>query len=273
MNRSFLSLAAACAVIACAAVSSAQAELSGRDRFPQLRGLSGLSGGGFGVTKEGLPRFSGAMTYTTPIGHTMGGFSIAAGFGLVSIDRSLRFGGLSDKGTTDGNGTGFAIGGADLGTSGRIAFGFTFLSGIGDSVSSLQFSPNLEGKFQLAVGCQDLGGSAGSSGEGRVGDSDSSRSFYGAVTTEVAEGVFVTAGAGTRRWQKGFGSISGQISPRFKAVVEHDGWNFNYGLAFNPGPLRKIDAWDERKVRSAEITMFVGVIQSRYAGWSLVASF
>lgn len=273
MNRSLLSLAAIGATFALAAVSSAQAELSGPDRFPQLRGLSGLSGSGFGVTKEGRVTFSGAMGYTTPIGHTMGGFSLAAGFGLVSIDRTLRFGGLSDKGTTDGNGTGFVVGGADLGGSGRLAFGFTFLSGFGDSVSTLQYSPNLEGRLQLSVGCQDLGGSAGSSGEGRPGDTKSSRSFYGAVTTEVTQGVFVTAGAGTRRFQKGFASISGQINPRFKALVEHDGWNFNYGLAFNPGPITKIDAWDEKQVRTAEVTMFLGVIQSRYAGWSVAFSF
>lgn len=273
MNRSLISLAAASAILACAAVSSAQAEFSGPDRFPQFRGLSGLPGSGFGVTKDGRTTFSGAMGYTTPIGHTMGGFRIAAGMGLASIDRNLRFGAFSDKGTTDGNGTAFVIGGADLGASGRLAFGFTFLSGVGDNVSNLQFSPNLEGRFQFALGCQDLGGSGGSSGEGRAGDTKSSRSFYGAVTTEVSQGVFVTAGAGTRRFQKGFGSISGQISPRFKALVEHDGWNFNYGIAYNPGPLKKIDAWDESQVRSAEITMFLGILQSRYAGWSLAVSF
>ncbi len=273
MNRPLLSLAAIGITFACAAMSSAQAELSGPDRFPQLRGLSGLSGSGFGVTKEGRVTFSGAMAYTTPIGHTMGGFSLAAGAGLISIDRTLRFGSLSDKGTIDGNGTGFVVGGADLGSSGRLALGFTFLSGFGDNISTLQYSPNTEGRFQFSVGCQDLGGSAGSSGEGRPGDTKTSRSFFGVVTTEVTEGVFVTAGAGTRRFQKGFGSISGQITPRFKALVEHDGWNFNYGIAYNPGPMKRIDSWDENKVRTAEVTMFVGVIQSRYAGWSVAFSF
>lgn len=274
MNRNLLCLAAFASLVACGAMSQAQAELSGRDRFPQFRGLSGLSGGGFGVTREGKPSFAGAMTYTTPIGYTMGGTSIAFGAGLISIDRSFRFGGFSESTTTrDGNGTGFVLGGFNLPGAGRVAAGFSLLSGLGDNISTLQFSPNLEGRIQFSAGCQDMGGSGGSAGEGRPGDSDSSRSFYAAATSEVTQGVFLTAGAGTRRFQKGFGSLSAQISPKFKALVEHDGWNLNFGVAYNPGPLYKVDNWDAARVRTAELTMFAGLIQGRYAGWSVVVSF
>lgn len=273
MRRELLCLAATAALSACAVPVLAQAELSGPDRFPQFRGLSGLSGGGYGVDQDGRASFRGAMAYSTPIGHTLGRWSIAAGTGLVSIDRKYRFGSFKDSGTRDGNGTGFATVGLDLEQAGSLAFGFTLLSGVGDNVSNIQYSPRLTGPIKCSVGVQDLGGSGGSAGEGRPGDTDSSRSIYGAVTWQIKDGIYLTGGAGTRRFQKGFGSLSAGLGRNFRGLVEHDGWNFNYGIAYNPGPLYKVDSWDAGKVRTAEITVFAGIIQNRYAGWSVAVSF
>lgn len=270
MNRSFL-LMAACFCAALPAATLAQVELSGKDRFPQFRGLSGLSGAGFGVMKDGRPSFRGAMSYTTPIGYTLGGTRLAAGLGTISGDRSPIFF-RSGKDSAAGNGTGYFVVGFDV-YGGAVAGGFTFLSGLGDNVSTLQYSPRLGNKLGFSVGCQDLGGSGGSSGASQPGDDDSSRSFFAACSTELSDGIHLSAGLGTRRFQKGFGSLSAKLGPQFKALVEHDGWNFNYGLAYNPGRYMVSDDWSERNVRSAEVTVFAGIIQNRYAGWSVVVSF
>lgn len=262
-------------VLSAACLGMAQTGLSGKDRFPQFRGLSGLPGAGFGVTGSGKPSFSGAMSYSTPIGHTLGGWSIAAGAGTISRGRNLVFFN-SESGSLDkvkGNGTAFFVVGLDLEKYGSLSGGFTFLSGVGDNISSLQYSPRSEEKIQFSIGCQDLGGSGGSSGTNVEGDGRSSRSFYGAATYQAAEGVYLSAGIGTRRFQKGFGSISSNVGRNFKLVAEHDGWGLNYGVAFSPGPLGRTTSWGGETLRTAELTLFFGIVQNKYAAWSLVASF
>lgn len=254
-------------------MASAQQGLVGRDRFPQFRGLSGLSGAGSGVLSDGRPSFKGAMAYSTPIGHTLGGWSLAAGAGTISAGRNLVFFSNENVDKVKGNGTAFFVAGLDLGPYGSLAGGFTFVSGEGDNFSSLQYSPRGEGKFQWSLGCQDLGGSAGSSGEGAPDDDKSSRSFYGAATYELSEGVFATAGIGTRRFQKGFGSLSANLGSKVKAVAEHDGFGLNYGLAFSPGPLHRVTSWGGDTIKTADLTVFIGLVQGKYAAWSLVASF
>lgn len=271
--RGPLSISAALLALGLSAVSPAQAELSGRDRFPQFRGLSGLSGAGFGVLANGRASFNGAMAYSTPIGHTLGGWSLAAGAGTISKNRTPVFFTTGSLDKTKGNGTAFFVAGLDLGPVGSLAGGFTFLSGFGDNVSTLQFSPLAKGPVQWSVGCQDLGGSGGSSGESSPGDGRSSRSFFGAVTYEVQEGVYATGGIGTRRFQKGFASLSGNLGKNFKALAEYDGFGLNYGVAFSPGPLGRINLPSLEVTRTPEITVFLGMVKSRYATLSLVASF
>ncbi len=271
--RGLLPISAALLALGLSAVSAAQAELSGRDRFPQLRGLSGLSGAGFGVLANGRPSFKGAMAYSTPIGHTLGGWSLAAGAGTISKNQTPVFFTTGNLDKTRGNGTSFFVAGLDLGPVGSLAGGFTFLSGLGDNISTLQFSPLAKGPVQWSLGCQDLGGSAGSSGEKQPGDDRTSRSFFGAVTYEVQEGVYATGGIGTRRFQKGFASLSGNLGNNFKALAEFDGFGLNYGIAYSPGALGRFSVPDLDMTKIPEITLFLGMVKGRYATLSLVASF
>jgi hypothetical protein len=213
------------------------------------------------------------MAYSTPIGHTLGGWSLAAGAGTISSRRNYVFFTNENVDKVKGNGTAFFVAGLDLEHAGSLAGGFTFLSGVGDNVSSLQYSPRAKGKLQWSLGCQDLGGSGGSSGTGQPGDERTSRSFYTAATYQISEGVYATGGIGTRRFQKGFASVSANLGERFKIFAEHDGFGLNYGLAFSPGPLHRVTGWGAETIKTAEITLFMGIVQGRYAAWSLVASF
>jgi hypothetical protein len=266
----------AAAVLGSASLCFAQTGLVGKDQFPQFRGLSGLSGSGFAVGPDGRPDFRGAMGYSAPIGHTLGGFRLAVGGGVISgnTNRLSFFRSESLKNdATQGNGTGFALIGGDLGRYGRLAFGFTILSGVGDNVSHIQYSPPLQGPVQVGIGILDLGGSGGSSGEGLEGDDRTSLSSFGVVTGKVTEGVHASVGVGTRRFQKGFGSLSANFSPNFKALVEHDGFGWNYGVAYNPKAARAEDTWTVTDVRDIQFTMFLGMTKAKYPSWSLVVSF
>lgn len=238
--RGLLSIWVALLALRLSTVSPAQAELSGRDRFPQLQGLSGPSGSGLGVLANGHASFDSGVAYSTPIGHALRSWSLAAGSGTISKDRSpaLLSTGRLDK--TQGNGTGYFVTGLDLGSICSLAGGFTFLSGLGDNVSTLHSPPLAKSLVQWSVGCQDLGGSAGSSGKSSPGDDRTSRIFFGAITYEVQGGVYATGGIGTRRFQKGFASLSGNLGRSLKALAEYDGFGQNYGVAFSPGALGRI---------------------------------
>jgi hypothetical protein len=194
------------------------------------------------------------MSYTAPIGFTQGRWSIAAGAGTINADRQLVFFSNENVDKVKCNGTAFFVLGADLEKYGDLSFGFTFISGVGDNVSSLQPSPKTEDKFQFSVGCQDLGGSGGSSGTNVAGDDRTNRSFYGAATYQVSEGVFLSGGLGTGCFQKGFGSTRTNVGRQFKL-------------------LARTTSWCGKTLRTAEITISLGIVQNRYDSWSLVASF
>src|SRR5579863_5468349 len=49
----------------------AQTNLAGPHEYPAFRTISGLPGGGFGVTPDGVPSFNGAMAFSTPIGYSL----------------------------------------------------------------------------------------------------------------------------------------------------------------------------------------------------------
>ncbi|MCW5941709.1 MAG: hypothetical protein KIS66_05730 [Fimbriimonadaceae bacterium] len=260
-------VAASLILLGCANLGSAQSGLAGRDQFPQFRGLTGLSGSGFAVGEDGRPGGRGPMAISTPIGHTLGKWSAVAGGAVVSPDRrfNARFPGRSAY----GNGNGFLLLGADLGRHGNLAATCDFLSSYSDTAWHLQYSPVLKGPVQVAVGVLDLTGNGGSSGQDLPGDERSSRSFFGVATVKVRDGAYVSLGTGTRRYQKGFGNASLDLAKSLQAVVEHDGFGWNYGLAFRPfgdqGPVVE--------GRRVKVTAFLGLVQSRYATWSVVIGY
>ena len=50
----------------------AQSQLNGPKQYPELRTMSGLPGGLFGLDFNGVPTFSGAMAISTPVGASLG---------------------------------------------------------------------------------------------------------------------------------------------------------------------------------------------------------
>lgn len=248
-----------------ASLACAQAELAGPDQFPQFRGVGGLTGNGFSVSPDGKPSKFGALSLSTPIGYTLGHQKLYVSGSVISPGSNL-VGFRSGKGLNDGNGTATVMAGLNLPNDARFAYTFVVLSSLGDNVSNLQYQPGLQdGKTRFSLGVQDVFGDGGSAGESIPGDDRTSRSFFVAGTSEVAANTFVSAGVGTRRFSKGFVNASANLTDELKAMVEHDGFNFNYGLAYTRG----YDSADEGR----SVTMFLGYVRGRYLTWSVGASF
>ncbi|MCG9894350.1 MAG: hypothetical protein MH204_02595 [Fimbriimonadaceae bacterium] len=256
---------------ASAGVAFGQAGLNGPDRYPQFRGISGLPGSGVGVTADGRFSLSGALSYTTPIGFTPGKGQMSAVLGLISQDRQFRFFNNDGIDKSEGNGTGTFLVGFDL-LDGRAAIGAMLLSGAWDTGLNAQYSRTFDDRIGVAIGIQDAGGGGGSAGTGIPGDARSSMTLYAVTTARFADGVHASVGLGNRRFRHGFMNVSADIGRSAKAVLEHDGWSWNYGFAFGTGPIGRDDTW-EGNARRPEATVFLGIIQGRYAGWSLGVSF
>lgn len=203
------------------------------------------------------------MAISTPIGHTLGKNSVAAGGSVVSPDGRLnaRF----PRNSAYGNGNGFLSFGADLGRYGDVAATCQLLSSYQDTSWHIQYSPILRDRVRVAVGVLDLTGHGGSSGQDLPGDERSSRTLFGVATVKVREGAYVSLGTGTRRYQRGFGNASLEVGRSLQAVIEHDGFGWNYGLAFRP--------FGDVTVRRVSVTAFLGLVQSRYAVWSLAFTY
>lgn len=251
--------------VAVAGLACAQSELAGPDNFPQFRGLSALPGGGICLMPDGNPGADGALAFSTPVGFALGHYRL--NFGLSVVSDSGKFVGFrNSKFENEGNGTGYIMGGAELGSVGRASVSFMVLSSFGDNAWNIQFQPGRqEGPVWYSVGVQDVFGHGGSSGEGFPGDDQTSRSFYGVATGRVAENTYVSLGGGSRRFQKGFFNASTNISPDFKGMVEHDGFNWNLGVAYTLGT----DHADPAR----SVTMFLGYVRGKYLTWSLGASY
>ena len=253
------------ALVGLTVMASAQSELSGRDQFPQFRGLSALPGGAFALGPDGNPDANGAMSFSTPIGFCLGHYRLS--FGASTISKNSSFAAFKgDKGSSDGNGTAYLMGGAELGSAGRVTVGFMVLSSFGDNAWNIQFQPGQQkGPVWYSVGVQDVFGSGGSSGESSPGDEATSRSFYAVGTGLVAPNTYVSAGWGSRRFSHGFINASTNLGRDFKAVIEHDGFNVNAGLACTLGY--------DRDDRGRNVTIFLGYTRLKYLTWSVGATY
>lgn len=243
----------------------AQVELSGPDNFPQFRGVSALPGGGICLMPDGNPGANGALAFSTPIGFALGHYRL--NFGASVVSNSGKFVGFrNSKGENEGNGTAYVIGGAELGSAGRASVSFMVLSSFGDNAWNIQYQPGQQkGPVWYSVGVQDVFGHGGSAGESIPGDSETSRSFYGVATGLIGENTYVSLGTGSRRFSKGFFNASTNIGRDYKGMVEHDGFNWNYGIACTLGT--------DRDDRARGFTVFLGYVRGKYLTWSVGASY
>jgi len=247
------------------ALACAQVELSGRDNYPQFRGVSGLPGGGICLMPDGNPGAEGALAFSTPIAFALGHYRLNFGVSVVSNGNKL-VGFKSSKGLNDGNGTGYIMGGAELGSAGRLSATWMVLSSLGDNAWNLHFQPGQQkGPVWFGLGVQDVFGHGGSAGETIPGDDETSTSIYGVATAKFLANTYVSAGLGSRRFDKGFFNASTNVGRDYKAMVEHDGFNWNYGIACTLGT--------DRDDRARGFTLFVGYVRGKYLTWSVGATY
>lgn len=248
-------------------LAMAQSELTGPDRFPQFRVLSGLPGCGFGVTQDGVPSIRGALSFTTPIGYSLGARRFAVSFGSVSYDmriRSIDSGGSNPQGG-GGNGTLSILGGFEIPKWGRFTLAHTYLSSIGDNVQSIQWQlPLKDPRIGVSIGLQDIAGTGASSGENLPGDGAISRSAFLVGTAKIGDG-HVSAGLGTRRFRYGFAAVSYPFGNGFNALVEYEGWHWNVGLGVRLGEIGGSPR--------AQATMMLGIVRGKYAFWNFSFAF
>lgn len=245
--------------VAMAPFASAQAELAGRQQYPQFRVLSGLPGGGFAVLPNGKTNSLGAAALTTPIGYTLGSGDYALGFFNTGVDNNPF---VSDRGGTEqkANGSAYGLGGISY-RGWHMALGGMILSAHGDSEANVQISPPNIGRLGLSLGVQDLFDVAGAGGE--LIDSvvhDSSRSFYVVGTYGIGRGSYVSVGKGERRFQGLFGNVSVPVSDRLRAVVEYDCFNWNGGLLYSLGKTAKFGP----NSTTVSSSLFLGAIRGKY---------
>jgi hypothetical protein len=249
----------------------AQPELTGPDQFPQFRTISGLPGGGFALSREGLPRFDGAMALSTPIAYGFRPWHGVLAVGVTSTSMSPRF--LDTREHAGGsNGTLFGLVGVPV-PAGELTVGIMVLSIGWDSVWNIQYTvPGEREGWRLGVGVQDLVGGGGSAGDlpsvpgDPLGDRRSSRSLYVVATRELQPGIYASLGTGTRRFSGVFGNVSAQVAPRWKLLGEYDAFNVNWGVAHDVGQVQVLG-------RGAHVTAFFGYVRGKYASASLAVSF
>ncbi len=249
-------------LVGLAAFLSAQTGFAGRRQYPQARSLSGLSGGGTAVLPSGKPAIQGALALSTPIGYTIRENSALLVGGTTSTSASLKwFDG--DVATNGSNGTAAIMFGTRVGDVG-IGVSLVQTSRLPeDRVVNLQLSPTQRtGRLGLAVGVQDLLDDTVTTPDYH----ESAQSLFAATTYEAGGGVYISAGGGTRRFSKGFASLSAPLVRGTRAMVENDGYGWNYGMAVRLFDIRQGGT-------PAQASMFIGSCQGRYTTWSLSLRF
>lgn len=260
--------------LSAAALGFGQADMVGKDLFPQFRNLGGLPGNMIPVGPDGTPSYAGALSLSTPTAYTLSGWHGIAGYGSMSFDMRFRSPrGREGQKTT--NGTAQFMLGTSAGSLGTVSGGFMVLSNLGDNAFNLQWSPGRQvGKSRYAIGVQDLNGGGGSAGEGQPTDGDSSRSFYGVTTYQIDDKTHVSVGTGTRRFKGVFGNISTTVMPNLKACLEYDTFNWNVGVSYRILALQRMrpESYDAT-ARYAELHAFLGVVRGKYLMWGMGVSF
>lgn len=239
--------------------ASAQEALAGKGRFPQARSISGLSGGGAAVAPDGQPDTSGALSLSTPIGYTLSHHRMIMIGGTTSASRSPRWfdGNTNVNGS---NGSAAMIVGIPVGNA-RLAISAMQTSRISeDRILSFQVSPSLpKGRLGVSFGIQDVFDQTVTTPNYH----ENARSHFAAGTYQAGKGVYVTLGGGATRFRKGFANASGPVGKHLKAVVEHDGFGWNCGVAARLGRV------SVGQGSPADATLFVGMTQGKYVTWAI----
>lgn len=210
--------------------------------YPEFRYISGLPGGGYGVTEAGRIGFDGALQINIPVGYTPGAgnysFALHAGAQKAGFPSSLS--------GTEVNGTGtYGLGFF----SHEHAFWLANMETSRDRESAynaqLQVVPEKGNRPGIAVGVVD-GFSQRASTLSRPNDADG-RSFFAAATTrrysKPDHPIYVTVGAGSGRFRnRPFAGISYGWTDRVKLIGEYDAWNVNVGAAYDAF-ASKDDQW------------------------------
>lgn len=247
----------------------AQKVFAAHDQFAQFRNLSGLSGATFGVLPNGDPNGRGAMAISTPIAYSLGGGHFAGVLANTSYDRKFHFFSRQNRGDfgVTSNGTAAAMAGIST-NAGNFTIGMTEVSGSFENCYSLQYTPRQkQGKLTFAMGAQGLFSAGGFLGPGFHSDADRVVSAFGVATADLGHDVYVSAGWGTSRFTKGFASATVGLTPRIRLVGEHDGFGWNYGLGAELATIRLGGG------KRLHLNGFAGMIQTRYAFWSMGFSF
>lgn len=240
-----------------------QIDLTGYRRFPSLRSISGLPGGGFGVNFDGRISFDGAMAISTPIGMTLRGHEYAFSGSVTSKDGAPRFYNMGSE--NNSRGIIQAMSGFTL-PFGFVSGTFEVISGHRNNVTNWQFSPNLKQQnLGVSVGVQNISNHMAASGTGTVGDDTKSRSIYAAATYAFRPGYYGTLGVGdNNRFRGVFGSFNVPLGSNYKLVTEYDTFNFNSSIAIK-GPVLKRFLGS----RDVQSTIFLGYIREKYLNYMI----
>jgi hypothetical protein len=219
-------------------------------RFPDFRFISGLPGGGYGVTPEGAPGFNGATQISIPVAYTPSGcsFIAAAHVGQLTDDFELDL--YGDK--VNGNLT-LAIGLGDPGKGWYLADMETSSAWESSYNIQKQVQASTDKRPGIAVGLLDiLDQREFSANQGDGG----ARSLYVVGTKEVGRSdrpTYVTLGVGTGRFHnRPFGGVSHRLCERAAGMVEYDGYSGNIGASVSllPDPAE----------RDHNLTLLVGYV-------------
>ncbi|MBC8064838.1 MAG: hypothetical protein H7Y17_08410 [Chlorobia bacterium] len=214
--------------------SFSQKDLSGRKQYPQFRTTSGLPGSGFTISPLGDPSFYGAIAISIPVAYSLANGVWVGGVSFAGRDMQLRFPRF-DSSESDfiGNGTGWLMTGFG-GKWGRLTASVMVLSSQFDAAfNALYTPPGQRGPVTFGVGVQDSLGDGGTSGQAiDEQGGGNSRSVFATSTWKVRDNVFATAGIGTNRFRFGFGGVSWNMDRSWSLEAEHDGYNFNGGVAY-----------------------------------------
>jgi len=224
INWTIISVVTALALATCAC---AQKEFVD---YPEFRYTSALPGGGWGVTPDGVPGFEGAIQTNIPVAYTPHQ-GIILGYGSASYDTTPQIG----------------FSGGDVNGTATIAMGFgssghgLYICEMGTSnkwepAKNLQYQvvPASADRPAVAVGVVDILSQRNQSVfRTRRGHTVS---YYAVATQQFgseAKPVYVSLGAGFRRFNGVFGGVSWRAHEKITLNAEYDGWNVNAGAAFD----------------------------------------
>jgi hypothetical protein len=218
------------------------------------------------VRPDGTPAFDGAIAFSTPIGYALSNWNGTLTAANTSDYLFFRLPHITgNHGNDDSLGKFSGCGGVSLGHFGSFCGSFMVVSSVLDTEFNLQYqAPQFYKNVGISVGVQDTAGTRYDRATG-IPNPRSSQSFFGAVTVPFKCGVYASAGVGTRRFDKGFANVSVPIGDRFKAVLEEDGLGVNEAIAWNPKAAGSYKLFG----RSISTTTMIGLVDSRYAFWSL----